>query len=168
MTEKELKKEKKVEEHEPVSTEAMVDNLIQQAVQAAAEPGGGKTVKINCVYPEHKDEWVEFTRDGWYFKDLREYEEAIGVSKLSDLVCRKIVSWNITDKGKVIPFRPGLLRNQLAKLPADQKDERKTTETKLEMSYRLGLDEVPPMMSAFVIASFRTAYNLVGALSPNV
>jgi hypothetical protein len=150
----------------PGDVEMLAESIMTQSMQIAASAKEGGPIRIPCEIDEHKKDFVEFVRKGWKFKHLREYEDALGMGKLSAVVCSRIESWKFTVDGEHIPFAPKPLRKQLAALPEDSPD-RPMLEKKIAAAERTAVDELPGYLAAFVWAAFRTAYNVASALGPN-
>lgn len=162
------------EKREPIADVGPdAEELLQETLRMAAAIQKGQPLRFDCDYPNHKGEWIDYTPAGWRFKDLREYEEAVGVTELARLVCRKIVNWRLKVDGREIAFPPKAARDRVASLPSKSKDEaiireRRAAEAALDRSYEAAMDELSPDLARFVWASYRLAYSTAGALSPNL
>lgn len=151
----------------PGDVQQVATAMVEQAQRIAANAEKGGPIRIDVEDQEnHPDEYVEFQRRGWRFKDLRLYEEAMSSSLLADVVCKRIVDWKITVDGEPVYFRPKELRKQLAALPLESK-ERTKLEGRLEASYAEAMDDVDGYVAGFIWAAYRTAYSVASALGPN-
>lgn len=105
----------------------------------------GKTIEIKCDVQGHEGEAVQFKREGWKFKHLRVWQEAllkstITVGELAEFVSERIAGWTLKDDdGRAVTFKPGLE----------------------------AFDELPPLVSQFVVSSLKQAYYESQALDPN-
>jgi len=157
-------------EAEPVirssDVELMAEQMLQDAQKAASVAEANRPIRIDYESAGHEGEYVDFVQRGWKFRDLVEYEEALGSRATSVVVCRKIVDWHFLDElGKQVPFKPKAIRIKIA-AAADQK-EKERLERQLEKAYEEAMFDLPPDTAAFVWAAYRAAYNLAGALGPN-
>lgn len=171
MAEKETKKKKETEGKALEATakqaaEAMTEMLLQQALDVAARIEAGKPIRLDVDLPEHEGEWVEFVGKGWRFKDLREYEGAIGAELLGVICVRRIVDWNLKVDGEKVIFTPKAARDRLEKLP-EEHDARTSIAVDIREAERTTMDELTPDLVAFIWGAYRIAYNLAGTLSPN-
>jgi hypothetical protein len=162
----------KLERTAASASDAMVELLLQQSIDAAARMEAGEPIKLDIDLVGHEGEWVRFQGIGWRFKDMREYEEAVGAANLTVVVVGKIVDWKITVKDEQteevisIPFLPKGVREKLEAVPEDYRGRRELA-MELTAAERNAFDKLTPDLAAFLWGSFRVAYNLAGTLSPN-
>ncbi len=151
----------------PGDVQQLASNMVEQAQRIAANAEKGGPIRIDVEDQEHHpDEYVEFQRRGWRFKDLRLYEEAMSTSLLAGIVCKRIVDWKFTVDGEPVYFKPKELRKQLAALPLDS-PEQSRAEGRLQASYIEAMDDLDGYLASFLWAAYRTAYSVASALGPN-
>ena len=152
----------------PGDVQQVAANLVEQAQRIAANAEKGGPIRIDVEDQEfHPEEYVEFQRKGWRFKDLRLYEEAMSTSKLAEIVCKRILDWKFTVEGEPVYFKPKELRKQLAALPLSSNRARSKLEGRLQASYVEAMDDLDGYLAGFIWAAYRTAYSVASALGPN-
>jgi len=151
----------------PGDVQQVAAQLVEQAQRIAANAEKGGPIRIDVEDKEnHPEEYVEFQRKGWRFKDLRLYEEAMSTSKLAEIVCKRILDWKFTVDGEPVYFKPKEMRKQLDGLPLDSR-KRTRAKGRLEASYAEAMDDLDGYLAGFLWAAYRTAYSVASALGPN-
>lgn len=99
-----------------------------------------ETVVMTIVIPGSADESVDFKAEGWKYKHLRLWEDALGAGQTAEVVSERIQGWRLLDDGKEIPFKPG----------------------------KAALDELPPETARWLVGTaYLQAYRRAGAPVPN-
>lgn len=111
----------------------------------------GKTIEIKCDVEGHEGEAVQFKREGWKFKHLRVWQNAlvkssITVGELAGFVSERIAGWTLkADDGKPVEFKPiKEILDDKGKPAFEPNDE--------------AFDELPPLVSQFVVSALKQAY----------
>ena len=98
-------------------------------------------VVVTIERPGSKAEAVDFKGEGWKYKHLRVWEDAMGAGATAAVVSERIQAWHLLDEdGKEIPFKPG----------------------------KGALDELPPETARWLVGlAFLEAYRRAGTPDPN-
>lgn len=93
------------------------------------------------VVPGSADESVDFKAEGWKYKHLRLWEDAVGAGETAAVISERIQAWRLLDEnGKEIPFKPG----------------------------NKALDELPPETARWLVGkAYLQAYHRSGIPDPN-
>lgn len=103
-----------------------------------------RVIRIDCPLDDYPGSYVLFKRAGWKFRHLREYESRnASASDIAALIASRVDDWFLMDdEGQEIPFEPG-----------------KTPEAVM--------DDLPPLLAAWLVGAFREAYVQAGLPDPN-
>ena len=145
------KKKAQEETSEKSNEKSKIEELVEEALESLEptipynEPilGGGERFKDFNIY---------WKATGWTFGMLRKYEDSLGATVLTRLLIERIAGWKIDDiHGKPVPFEPWI------------KDVKGNVTDKFNVEL---LDEVDPLVVAWMTAGWRWAYNVAGSTPP--
>ncbi len=102
-------------------------------------------IEIKCDVQGHEGESVRYKRQGWKFKHLRIWQDALlkslmTVGELAEFISERIAGWTLKDdEGQAVVFAPG----------------------------PKAFDNLPPLVSQFVVSSLKQAYYESQVPDPN-
>ncbi len=102
-------------------------------------------IEIQCDLAGHEGEAVRYKRQGWKFKHLRIWQDALlqsamTVGELAEFISERIAGWTLKDdEGQAVEFQTG----------------------------QKAFDGLPPLVSQFVVSSLKQAYYESQVPDPN-